>query len=466
MRAPASGPSSGTGRRRSPSPPARCRARSSPARACFTSTAPTGRPSRPFGSPTRPRRFSARVSAVAGRFRRSRRRAPLPVSEATAMDPSRRAAPRAAPPSPMSSSLSELVARLERALEAAAPVRVAGLRGSGPALCLARLLARRPRAALVVAATAAEAEAFAADLRFLLGDEAAATPLARRVHYLPGRQLPPFEPLPPPRAEFGRARLGPESARAIDERAAELGLARRERRDLVEAVRTGLVLPGTEFLLPYFYADLGRMADYLPPDTVLWLQAPAEVEAAAEAGWVQVEAHAADAAREGRFHPPPERLYLPPAAWREGLAGRPRVEAEAIDVLDDAALVATSYSTDGLALRDPAARDGPLAAVAAELAGWQRQGARLVVVATGAAQRERIRELLAGHDVDAVPSAEPFPQSVATPGRKPLALVGGLTRGVWLPADAPALVTEAELFGERPQIRRARRARPADLLST
>ena len=519
----------------------------------------------------------------------------MPVSEATAMDPSRRAAPRAAPPSPMSSSLSELVARLERALEAAAPVRVAGLRGSGPALCLARLLARRPRAALVVAATAAEAEAFAADLRFLLGDEAAATPLARRVHYLPGWEVPPFEPLSPPRetvaaraeglyhlvhttapvvvttaeawglrclpraelaaavtyvvagetvtpdalvarlvewgyhrvplvqdpgdlalrggildvfpvgygeparlefmgdaiesmrafdptsqrslgavdellllplAEFGRARLGPESARAIDERAAELGLARRERRDLVEAVRTGLVLPGTEFLLPYFYADLGRMADYLPPDTVLWLQAPAEVEAAAEAGWVQVEAHATDAAREGRFHPPPERLYLPPAAWREGLAGRPRVEAEAIDVLDDAALVATSYSTDGLALRDPAARDGPLAAVAAELAGWQRQGARLVVVATGAAQRERIRELLAGHDVDAVPSAEPFPQSVATPGRKPLALVGGLTRGVWLPADALALVTEAEIFGERRQIRRGRRARPADFLST
>src|SRR5206468_3632147 len=132
----------------------------------------------------------------------------------------------------------------------------------------------------------------------------------------------------------------------------------------------------------------------------------------------------------------------------------------------DAALVATSYSTDGLALRDPAARDGPLAAVAAELAGWQRQGARLVVVATGAAQRERIRELLAGHDVDAVPSAEPFPQSVATPGRKPLALVGGLTRGVWLPADALALVTEAEIFGERRQIRRGRRARPADFLST
>src|SRR5438094_854401 len=392
MRAPASGPSSGTGRRRSPSPPARCRARSSPARACFTSTAPTGRPrwprppwrappgARPWPTSTWPVRSWIGCSVWS------------PSSSC-------RGRPRAAPPGPMASSLSELVARLERALEAAAPVRVAGLRGSGPALCLARLLARRPRAALVVAATAAEAEAFAADLRFLLGDEAAATPLARRVHYLPGWEVPPFEPLSPPRetvaaraeglyhlvhttapvvvttaeawglrclpraelaaavtyvvagetvtpdalvarlvewgyhrvplvqdpgdlalrggildvfpvgyggparlefmgdaiesmrafdptsqrslgavdellllplAEFGRARLGPESARAIDERAAELGLARRERRDLVEAVRTGLVLPGTEFLLPHFYADLGRMADFLPAATVLW----------------------------------------------------------------------------------------------------------------------------------------------------------------------------------------------------
>src|SRR5438876_2647838 len=579
----------------------RSRPSTRPARAISSTPASSGRcsrgstSSRPFGSPTRPRRSSARVSAVAGRFRRSRRRAPLPVSEATAMDPSRRAAPRAAPPRPMSSSLSDLVARLERALEAAAPVRVAGLRGSGPALCLARLLARRPRAALVVAATAAEAEAFAADLRFLLGDEAAATPLARRVHYLPGWEVPPFEPLSRPRetvaaraeglyhlvhttapvvvttaeawglrclpraelaaavtyvvagetvtpdalvarlvewgyhrvplvqdpgdlslrggildvfpvgygeparleflgdtieslrsldptsqrslgpvekllllpvAEFGRARLGADTARAVDDRAAELGLARRERRELVESVRSGLLLPGAEFLLPYLYPELARMADYLPGDTVVWLQAPAEVEAAAEAGWIQVQAHAADAAREGRFHPPPERLYLPPAEWREVLGGRRRVEAEGIDILDDAALAVTSYSTEGLALRDPSAAGGPLAAVAAQLAGWQRQGARLVVVASGPTQRTRTRELLAGHDVDATPSADPFPQAVATPGRKPLALIGGLTRGVWLPADALALVTEAEIFGERRQIRRGRRARPAEFLST
>src|SRR5262249_8738732 len=52
-----------------------------------------------------------------------------------------------------------------------------------------------------------------------------------------------------PVQELGRSRLGPGSARRVDERAAEVGLARQERRELVEAVRSGFALPGIEFLL-------------------------------------------------------------------------------------------------------------------------------------------------------------------------------------------------------------------------
>ena len=102
---------------------------------------------------------------------------------------------------PMQSSLADLVARLARALDEApsAPVRVSGLRGSAPALCLARLVAERPRPMLVTLANAGEAEAFAADVRFFLGDAAAPGPLARRVHYLPAWEVPPFEPLSPSR---------------------------------------------------------------------------------------------------------------------------------------------------------------------------------------------------------------------------------------------------------------------------
>src|SRR6185295_16514150 len=284
--------------------------------------------------------------------------------------------------------------------------RVSGLRGSAPALALARLLTVRPRPVVVTLALASEAEAFAADVRFFLGDAVLASPLTRRVHYLPAWEVPPFEALSParetvaarmeglyhllqtaapvivttaeawvqrglPRAafaeavtyvvsgettspealgerlvewgyhrvplvqdpgdlalrgglldvfpagysrpvrldfmgsglgsgsgdvvesirefdpssqrsldrledvlllpmrEFGLSRLGPGAAYRVDERAAEIGLARQERRDLVEAVRGGLVLPGMECLLPYLYDETGTLADFLPAKTFL-----------------------------------------------------------------------------------------------------------------------------------------------------------------------------------------------------
>ena len=391
-------------------------------------------------------------------------------------------------------SLAQLVTRLGRELETSprARLRVGGLRGSAPALCLARLLEDRLRPVVVTLAVAAEAEAFAADLRFFLGDGGLAGPLGRRVHYLPAWEVPPFEAISPtrdavaaraegfyhllqtpapvivttaeawlqrglPRAafaeavtyvvtgesleletltarlvewgyhrvplvqdpgdvalrggildvypagygrpvrieflgdsleslrefdpssqrsldrledvlllpmrEFGLSRL-PPAARAVDTRAAELGLARQERRDLVEAARAGFVLPGTEQLLPYLYEEPGSLVDFLPEETLLWMQGPAEVEVAVEAVWAQVEEHAAAAARDGRFHPPPERLYVRPSAWRATLGDRPCIEAEGLDLLRDDSLRATSYSTESLALRTAPAAEGALPTVA------------------------------------------------------------------------------------------------------
>jgi len=497
----------------------------------------------------------------------------------------------------MQAALADVVARLVRALDESSrtPIRVSGLRGSAAALCLARVVAERQRPVLATLATASEAEAFAADVRFFLGDPAGGGPLTRRVHHLPGWEVPPFEPISParetvaarmeglhhlvqttapvivttaeawvqrclPRAvfaeavtylvqgetvapdalaarlvewgyhrvplvqdpgdlalrggildvfppgherpvriefvgdtieslrefdptsqrsldrleevlvlpvrELGLSRLGPETARLVDDRAAELGLARQERRDLVEAVRGGLVLPGVEQLLPYLYPETGTLADYLPPDTVVWMQEAGAVEAAVETAWTQIEEHARQAAHEGRFHPPPDRLYVTPAGWRAALGDRPRIDVEALEELEGETLRATTYATDGLALRTAPGADGPLGAVASRLRAWQAEGTRLVLVGATESQRDRIVALLGGHGLALTPTRARFPQAVAGAGRDALALAGELTRGAWLPADRLALVTEAEIFGERRQVRRGRRARPTDFLST
>jgi transcription-repair coupling factor (superfamily II helicase) len=491
----------------------------------------------------------------------------------------------------------ELVARLVRDLDGSlgGPIRLTGLRGSASALVLARLHAQRPAPVLVLASDTTAAESFAADLRFYRGDRSAVGPLARRVHVLPGWEVPPFEPISPtretvaaraegfyhllqtpdpivvttleawgqrglPRAvfadavtyvvvgetiapetlaerlvrwghhrvplvqdpgdlalrggildvypvgytsavrleffgdeiesirlldptsqrsldaleevlllplrEFAHDRLGAAAARAVDTRAADLALARRERRDLVEAVRTGLVLPGMEALLPYFYESLGTLADYLPTGTVVWAEQASAHETAVEAAWRQVDTHAAAAVAEGRFHPEPDALYLPTAEWRDRLAGRPRIEIEALESLAGDDLRAVTYATDGLGVRTAAGDDGPLAGIAERLREWERDGARLVLVAGSPSHRARLCGLLEPHGFAALSSDAPFAQALTAPGRGPVALVGDLSRGTRLPADGLAVVTEAEIFGERRQLRRGRRERPTDVFST
>jgi transcription-repair coupling factor (superfamily II helicase) len=493
--------------------------------------------------------------------------------------------------------VSDLVARLARDVEASPgePIRLTGLRGSASALVLARLHATRPRPVLVLAADTAAAEAFAADVRFYRGDRGGLGPLERRVHVLPGWEIPAFEPLSPtrettaarveglyhllqtpdpivvttveawgqrglprdvfaeavtyvvageqvapdwlaerlvrwgyhrvplvqdpgdlavrggildvhpagyasavrfeffgdevesirlldpgsqrsldrleevlllPLREFAQDRLGPGVARAIDTRAADIALARQERRDLVEAVRTGLVLPGMEALLPYLYERLGALADFLPAGTLVWAEHASGLETGTEAAWGQIGQHAASAAEAGRFHPEPEALYLPPSESRARLEGRPRVEVEGLQSLATDDLRATTFATDGIALRGGPSDDGPLAAVAARLQEWAKDGSRLVLVAGSPSRRARLAALLEPHGLAPLVSDAPFEQALTAPGRGPLALVGDLSRGVRVPADRLAIVTEPELFGEQRQVRRGRRERPTDVFAS
>src|SRR5262249_47228704 len=147
-------------------------------------------------------------------------------------------------------------------------------------------------------------------------------------------------------------------------------------------------------------------------------------------------------------------------------AAPPALEVESLEELAGDAPHATTYATDALGLRTAPASEGPLTAVATQLEAWQSDGARLVVVAASDAQRERLQGVLRGHGIETLASRAPLPQALATSGRAALALVGGLTRGVRLPADGLVVVTESEIFGERRAVRRGRRSQPADFLST
>ncbi len=75
--------------------------------------------------------------------------------------------------------------------------RLRGLKGSGRAFFIWRFLNAHPRPALVVSPSAKAAEGLLEDLRCLFGEDEAAQPFARRLHYLPGWDIAPFEDLSP-----------------------------------------------------------------------------------------------------------------------------------------------------------------------------------------------------------------------------------------------------------------------------
>lgn len=75
--------------------------------------------------------------------------------------------------------------------------RVQGLKGGARAYFVWRFLSQYPRPALIVLPSAKDAEAFVEDLRFFYGEDEAAAPFARHIHYFPSWDVVPFEDLSP-----------------------------------------------------------------------------------------------------------------------------------------------------------------------------------------------------------------------------------------------------------------------------
>ena len=75
--------------------------------------------------------------------------------------------------------------------------RVFGLRAGARPFLVARLAAETRGAIVVVASTSADAEGWAADLRFFLGEGEERTPLERRVHVFPAWDTEPLSGVSP-----------------------------------------------------------------------------------------------------------------------------------------------------------------------------------------------------------------------------------------------------------------------------
>jgi transcription-repair coupling factor (superfamily II helicase) len=261
---------------------------------------------------------------------------------------------------------------------------------------------------------------------------------------------------------------GREVLRAIEARALDLEVGREERNRILDGLATNLLFPGIEFLLPYFHDSLDTLAAYRPAGRLLWLDGAGDVDAALERAWAEIERRAGERAAEHRFHPPVERLYVPPRDWRAVFADGPAIELEPLDVLaaaeDDRHLSVRSFLTRDLKIeRIAGRREVSFAPVAERVRDWCAQGHRVIVVASTPPQAARLTRLFENHEVP-VEAAAGITAALAAAGARPRLVIGHLSDGFRLPDERLVMVTEADIFGEARQRRRGRRVEVAQLL--
>ena len=133
-----------------------------------------------------------------------------------------------------------------------------------------------------------------------------------------------------PMREFDPAVAAPgDVVRAIEMRALDLEIGRDERRAMLDGLSSGLLFPGVEFCLPYFYPRLDTLWDYLPDGTAVFLDQAGEVDAALERAAALIERRAAEREAEHRFFAA-ARAALPHAC-RPGAPGWPASGGRARD---------------------------------------------------------------------------------------------------------------------------------------
>ena len=173
--------------------------------------------------------------------------------------------------------------------------------------------------------------------------------------------------------------------------------------------------------------------------------------------------HEAAAAAARRLVPRAAELYLDSATSR---AARERFAHVDLDVLDLRAgedarhgvMHIKSFATDDLGVAGASnGRETSIRPLVDRMQGWERDGERVLLVVHDRAQANRLRGLLAVHEVEAPILDRPF-SAVPAEARRAI-LIGELSAGFRLPVDGLSLVTGEEIFGER----RRRRGRAIDV---
>jgi transcription-repair coupling factor (superfamily II helicase) len=225
---------------------------------------------------------------------------------------------------------------------------------------------------------------------------------------------------------------------------------------LYRGVSEGNAPGGVEYYLPFFFDRTDSFFDYLPNNATLVLDVGA-IETAKS--FENETATRFDDLRHNRERPllPPNELFLSATQLTSTIEARPRIELAGLDTQPGNARVVQFNSRPPAQLPVDHKSANPYAAFFKYLSEYT---GRVLIVGETAGRRETLRSLLYEHGLRPVDVAS-WKEFLSSD--LPLGLmVADLEKGLVLDDPAIAIVTEAQLYGERAAQRRRRIAAGRD----
>ncbi|MDB4969999.1 MAG: transcription-repair coupling factor [Myxococcales bacterium] len=239
-------------------------------------------------------------------------------------------------------------------------------------------------------------------------------------------------------------------------------------RAMLDQIEKGEDFFGIEALTPAFHERMASIAEYLPAESLLFVDEPdACIEALAtelDEGRESYEARLA----EHRIAFPPDDFYLSTAELQAIFDKGKRVEAHQLEVAGSSIPV-VRFAVDqhrDLAIELQRARaekhEELLRPLAKRLRDWRDEGIRALVAVPNVQHAERLESLLKGYQII------PHLHRVAVPidlfderaQRTNVEIVlGSVGHGFELPLDGVALISEQEIFGEKSARRSPKKAK-------
>jgi transcription-repair coupling factor (superfamily II helicase) len=233
-----------------------------------------------------------------------------------------------------------------------------------------------------------------------------------------------------------------------------------------ELLRQGIRYHGVDAMVPRLYGRASSVFDHLANGSIVVAEDSPGCVAAARNAFHEAEENFFLAGEEGNL-PGPGELFVPPEELVCILAGISLLSFDSLEIAPFERVTSLRGEMDARGNEDIRRRtasspsEGLLLPLVTEAKEWWKRGARFAITSLSPSQVDRMEELLSRYPL---PFARAGSLGEFVTGGTGVALcLADVTRGFRLPELGVAVVTEAEVFGEKTRARKRRKETVAPL---